>query len=57
MVINPGDVGKGFDRVDGTRAISLGRDRPLKDNHSIADVDHDALKGRISRELLLDFVA
>jgi hypothetical protein len=57
MVINPGDVAKGFDRVDGTPAISLGRDRPFKDNHSIADVENDALKGRVSRELLLDFVA
>jgi nitrous oxide reductase len=28
---------------------------PFEDNHSIADFDLDALKGHVSRELLLDF--
>ncbi len=53
-VINPGDVGKDLDRVDGTPPVSLGCDRPFENNHSIADVDRDALKGRVSCELLLD---
>src|SRR6266853_1505949 len=54
-VINPRDMGKDLDRVDGTPPVSFGCDRPFEDNHSIADVDLDALKGRVSRELLLDF--
>src|SRR6267378_4184920 len=54
-VINPCDIGKDLDRVDGTPPVSFGCDRPFEDHHSIADVDLDALKGRVSRELLLDF--
>ena len=54
-VFNPGDMGEDLDRVDGTPPVSFGFDRPFEDNHSIADFDLDALKGRVSRELLLDF--
>jgi hypothetical protein len=49
-------MGEDLDRVDGTPPVSFGFDRPFEDNHSIANFDLDALKGCVSRELLLDFV-
>src|SRR5258706_9207787 len=54
-IIDPGDIRKNLPHVDGTPPISFGCDRPFEDNHSIADGDRDALKGPVSRELLLDF--
>jgi hypothetical protein len=55
MVVNPIGTGKGLNRVDGTPLVSFRCDRSSENNHTIADADRDALKGRVSRELLLDF--